>query len=248
MQQTNQAHSDDWRVRLFGEYIQRNVRVVSNKDKDKEQPANDDYTSGSSSDIESPNTGTQLVPTREAFDQDKYDYICAFLGADYCKFCKAFAPTVNTSAANLETNKRCKVIFVSNDRTQEAFQASCIKNAGIDVMPYDLAKTQAMRDLFGLKTIPAFMVLRNNDLGAAVPPVVTNARNALAADPEAVHFPWKKPDVPEKISMMDRLFIRGKYGRWWELGHHANPEHPDQVYMDEHAVRIRAGFLNTISW
>jgi hypothetical protein len=115
-------------------------------------------------------------------------------------------------------------------------------------MPYDVTKTQAMRDMFGLKTIPALMILRNEDFGSVKPPVVTNARNALAADPEALHFPWKKSDIPEKVSLMDRLIIRGKYGNLWELGHHANPEHPDQTYMDEHAVRIRAGFLNVISW
>jgi hypothetical protein len=46
-----------------------------------------------------------------------------------------------------------KVIFVSNDRNEEAFGASCKKNAGIDVMPYDTSKTRAMRDLFGITTI-----------------------------------------------------------------------------------------------
>lgn len=115
-------------------------------------------------------------------------------------------------------------------------------------MPYDVTKTQAMRDLFGLTTIPALVILRNQDFGSDTPTVVTTARHTLAADPEALHFPWKKPAVPEKVSMLDRLVVRGKYGRWWELGHHANPEHPDQTYMDEHAVRIRAGFLNIISW
>jgi len=46
----------------------------------------------------------------------------------------------------------------------------------------------------------------------------------------------------------DRFIIRGKYGKWWELGHHVNPDFPDQLYMDEHAVRARAGLLNVVTW
>jgi hypothetical protein len=50
------------------------------------------------------------------------------------------------------------------------------------------------------------------------------------------------------ISAKDRLFIRGKYGKWYELGHHSNPDKPADMYMDEHAVRARAGILNVITW
>ena len=231
--------SMDWRIRMFGDYIQSNVpsRVDI-----MEQPSmkNDD-------DLEAPSFGTKLIPTQEALDPTKYDYIAVFIGADYCPHCKAFAPTVHSAAATLE-EKRCKVVFVSNDRTEEAFQASCRKNASLDIMPYDVSKTKVLRDIFDLKTIPALLILRNNDFDASGPPFVTNARNTIAVDPDCLHFPWKKSEVPEQISLMDRMFIRGKYGRWWELGHHSNPEHPEQIYMDEHAVRIRAGFLNVISW
>lgn len=232
----------DWRVRLFRDcdYIQSKVLTP--------QSGSDQTSVESDQDPEAALTGTKLVPTQEVFNREKYDFIAVFIGADYCPHFKAFAPIGNASAVTLEDDKRCKGIFVSNDRTEEAFQASCRKNAALDVMPYDVDKTKIMRDLFDLKTIPALVILHNNDFGASTPPLVTNARNTLAADPDCLHFPWKKPKVPEKVSMMDRLIIRGKYGKWWEPGHHANPEHPEQVYMDEHAVRIRAGFLNIISW
>jgi len=164
-------------------------------------------------------------------------------------------------ASTLETEKRCKVIFVSNDRDAAAFQTSVNKKTGVDVMPYSLERTKAMRDLFGLTTIPAFMILKNTNFEKSRPIVITNARHAIEADLQAKHFPWAAPDQQnsattttattvknEPMSMMDRLIIRGKYGKWWELGHHANPNKPNDMYMDENVVRIRAGLLNIITW
>ena len=236
---------NDWRIRLFGEFIQRNESTMDDTEQHSSSTDGDDVESVPVK-TENPKKAS-LVATQAALDQKKFDYIAVFIGADYCPHCKAFAPTVHAAVATLRA-KRCKVLFVSNDRTKDDFRASCHKNAGIDVMPYDLDKTAEMRKLFDLKTIPALIILRNTDFGASSPPFVTNARNALPADPETLRFPWEKPEATEPISLMDRLIIRGRYGRWWELGHRVNPEHPDQLYMDEHAVRIRAGLLNIIAW
>lgn len=221
--------SNDWRETLFGNHIQLNQDKKGN---DEESPKN-----------------VELIPTADALNEKEYEYIAVFIGADYCPHCKKFAPTVVKSAEYLNM-KKCKVLFASNDRTPEAFEASVKKNFGIDIIPYNLDKTKAMRDLFGLKTIPALMILRNTDFSNPTPQVVTNARNILEEDPKAKRFPWTKDDdeSPENMSAFDRIFINGKYGHWWELGHHVNPEKPGQVYMDEHAVRARAGLLNVISW
>jgi hypothetical protein len=50
------------------------------------------------------------------------------------------------------------------------------------------------------------------------------------------------------FSVMDRLVISGRYGKFYYLGHHINPSFPDEPYMDENAVRARAGILNILSW
>ena len=57
-----------------------------------------------------------------------------------------------------------QVIFVSNDRDADNYELSCQKVAGMDAMAYDLSKTAQMRDLFGLKTIPALMIIQNKKL------------------------------------------------------------------------------------
>lgn len=191
----------DWRVSLFGENIQTNQQLADDEELADEKPVN-------------------LVPIEEAFDAKKYEYIAVFIGANYCPHCKAFAPTVKAAVSAFEERK-CKVVFLSNDRTEEDFRASCEKNLGIDVVPYNLEKTKGMRDMFELKTIPALMILKNENFQSALPTVVTNARNTLVADTECKFFPWVS-DKP--MTMMDRFIIRGKYGKWWELGHHINPD------------------------
>lgn len=195
----------DWRVSLLGEHIQKNkgtdgVVAAGDVEVDVEQP------------------GPELIPIQDAITTSKYDYVAVFIGADYCPHCKNFAPTVKASVPILEEQKKCKVVFLSNDRTEEGFQASCAKNQGIDVVPYNLEKTRAVRDMFELKTIPALLIFKND--GKQNPTIITDARNTLVADPEARYFPW----IKEKMSKMDRFIIRGRYGKWWELGHHINPD------------------------
>lgn len=220
----------DWRVSLFGHLIRLN-QVYQNGQDEESAPS--------------------VVPTQEAFDTDKYDYIAVFIGANYCPHCKEFAPFVIKSASALEQKRRCKVVYVSGDRDVENYEKSCQKNEGLDVMPFDTERTKVFRDLFKLTTIPAFMILRNKNFEDPEPIVITNARYTLENDPELENLVWEegKGDIHSlQLSLKDMLIISGPYGKWWELGHHINPEHPEKMYMNENTVRIRAGILNTISW
>ena len=220
----------DWRISMFGPSIRLN-NVYQNGQDEESIPS--------------------LVRTEDAFDTDKFDYIAVFIGANYCPHCKEFAPYVVKSAPLLEKKRRCKVVFVSGDRDVENFEKSCQKNEGLDVMPFDIDKTKVFRDLFKLSTIPALMILRNKNFESPEPIVVTNVRNILQNDPELQHMQWEevKGDIHSlQLPLKDMLIISGKYGKFWELGHHINPEHPEKMYMNENTVRIRAGILNTISW
>lgn len=220
----------DWRLSMFGSSIRLN-QVYQNNDDEESSPT--------------------YVPTEVAFDVNTYDYIAVFIGANYCPHCREFAPYVVKSARVLEQKKRCKVVFVSGDRDKDNYEASCKKNEGLDAMPFDIEKTKAFRDFFKLTTIPALMILRNRKFENREPEVITNARNLLESDPELDRVQWQevKGDIHSlQLPLKDMLIISGKYGNWWELGHHINPEHPEKIYMNENAVRIRAGILNTISW
>lgn len=233
----------DWRIELLGETILLNSEAII-KDKEETSP-----------DLENPTSepGVEAIPTATQSVQEffqGYDYIAIFFGANYCPFCKKFVPNVVAAKPILES-KKCKVIYVSNDRDEANFGASCAKVRGLDVMPYDLTKTAGMRDLFGLKTIPALMILKNADFDHDKPHVYSNAREILELDPKCEMFPWgsieKKQAAP--VTALERLWIHGRHGHWWQLGHRNVSElHPEDMYMDEHAVRMRAGLLNVITW
>lgn len=230
--------STDWRIKLFGDSILLNTEDMIEKP-EAEQPVED---------IEVAYPPAKTKPVDEFFDG--YEYIAIFFGANYCPFCKKFAPNVVAAKPILEA-KKCKVIFVSNDRDLENFHVSCAKVRGVDVMPWDTSKTAQMRDLFGLKTIPALMILRNDDFEKEQPHVYSNAREILELDPKCQNFPWgsieKKQAAP--VTTAERLWIHGRHGKWWQLGHkHVSEVHPQDMYMDEHAVRMRAGLLNIITW
>ena len=226
---TTTTKGGDWRVKLFGDKLRIN-------------------TSSPAGDVEQGQGFTQTASILQALDG--YEYLALFFGANYCPFCKEFAPSVIAAAPAFEAHKT-KVIFVSNDRDAENYEASCMKVKGIDVMDYDLSKTAQMRDLFGLKTIPALMILQNKDFHKDEPFVVSNAREILELDPKLERFPWgsieKRQAAP--LTAWERLFIHGIHGNWWQLGHkNVSTMHPKDMYMDEHAVRIRAGLLNVITW
>eukprot|EP00049_Salpingoeca_infusionum_P027044 m.29932 g.29932 ORF g.29932 m.29932 type:complete len:485 (+) comp9217_c0_seq6:223-1677(+) len=224
----------DWRLKLFGSHLLRNTHEAHVQEQ-------------------------QHVLVSQALNPQDYDYVAVFIGADYCPHCEQFTPAVVSAAERLAKDKRCKVVFMSNDRTDEAYTNSRRKTVGIDSVPYNLDKTRAVRELFDLKTIPALMILKNNT--GDEPEVVTNARHHLVNDPTAKQFPWHSTmlssdtDIApagrvntDRMSLKDRLIISGKYGKWWHRGHHVNPAKPHTMYMDENVVGIRAGFLNVISW
>jgi thiol-disulfide isomerase/thioredoxin len=228
---TTTTKGGDWRVKLFGDKLRLNTS-----------------SSSPTGDVEQGQGFTQTASILQALDG--YEYLALFFGANYCPFCKEFAPSVVAAAPAFEAHKT-KVIFVSNDRDEENYEASCMKVKGIDVMDYDLSKTAQMRDLFGLKTIPALMILQNKDFHKDEPFVVSNAREILELDSKLERFPWgsieKRQAAP--LTAWERLFIHGIHGNWWQLGHkNVSPMHPKDMYMDEHAVRIRAGLLNVITW
>jgi thiol-disulfide isomerase/thioredoxin len=236
--------SADWRIKLFGDSILLNtpedVNALDIEKGDVEQPQEESSSA--------PAIPTKTESTVKFFEG--YDYIALFFGANYCPFCKKFAPTVVAAKKYFEA-KKAKVIFVSNDRDLENFHISCAKVRGLDVMQYDTSKTAQMRDLFHLKTIPALMILRNDHFNDEEPFVYSNAREILDLDPTCQNFPWASIETKQSgpVSSAERLFIHGRHGNWWQLGHkNVSEAHPNEMYMDEHAVRIRAGFLNIITW
>jgi hypothetical protein len=221
---TRSSQHEDWRILFLGEYIQQ--------------------TTGSlNSDIE---TSFNLIPTIEALSDIDYDFIALYIGSDSCPSCRSFSQTILQSLSHLE-RKRCKVIFVSDDKEESCYATSIRKVSSLDFMCYSPSKTQVLRGYYNIATIPAFLIFRNTNFSGSLPELISNARYHLTMDPKCVNFPW--PDTNSSLfSVMDRLIIGGQYGKWWDYGHRIHPKFVNEPYMDDHAVRARAGILNIITW
>ena len=125
-------------------------------------------------------------------------------------YCRDFAPHVLKSHAALATDRRCKVIFMSADKSDENYEIMCNKLRGIPTLPYDLTKTQFTRDLFNLKTIPVLIILRNKHFDREVPDLVTNARHLLVEDPTLSQVQWEEPQDNGRAGGSSNLYEEQK--------------------------------------
>lgn len=118
---------------------------------------------------------------------------CALFSCQtHSPYCRDFAPHVLKSFPTLERDRRCKVIFMSADKSEENYKIMCKKLTGIPVLPYDPAKTTHVRELSNLKSIPALVIFRNRNFDDEEPELVTNARHMLVEDPTLDQLQWEK--------------------------------------------------------
>lgn len=59
--------------------------------------------------------------TEALLKPDVCDVVGFYFSASYCPSCKAFNPSLVDAYPDLVTHKKCQIILVSNDRTEEAF-------------------------------------------------------------------------------------------------------------------------------
>jgi thiol-disulfide isomerase/thioredoxin len=221
---TLSSQQEDWRILLLGEHIQK----------------------GEGSLISDVEESLNLVPTSEAISDIHYDFFALYVGSDSCPSCRSFSQTLLQNLSHLE-RKRCKVIFVSNDKDAASYDTSIRKLSSLEFMCYSPSKTQLLRGYFNIATVPALLIFRNENFSGNIPAYISNARYDLVIDPECLRFPWPNKEA-SVFSAMDRLLVHGQYGKWWHYGHRIHPGLNSEPYMDDHAVRARAGILHVITW
>lgn len=191
-------------------------------------------------------------------------YVGLYFSASYCPSCKDFNSLLENSFSRSLRDKGLQIVLVSNDRSEDAFNSYVDKFPSFFAIPYSpLQQLKGeLRERWGIKTMPALVVLER-----ATGAVCTAAgRDGVAVDPSGEHFPWADPKTAPKLGDYKKSVVievqeradsaAGKaqahgWGRFMSspllvLGHHVNGS--KQMYMDEHAVRARAGLLNLLSW
>ena len=169
--------------------------------------------------------------------------------ASYCRSCKDFLPKMEAAAPQLDLH----VVVVGNDRTKEAHDAY-LKTlpAGWNTLPYEsaVAVRDGLRAQFGVKTIPSLVIVdkRTGEV------VTTAGRDAVVADPKGLQFPWRNEHsvaipshgaLPAAVLPFKQRFFTKPLLAFGHTG--VSAAHPGSAYMDENAVRARAGILNIFS-
>lgn len=191
------------------------------------------------------------------------------------KFSPFLEQAVNEYTFNVKGH-RVQTVLVGGDRSEEAylqyFADSKIQN--LLAVPFSTASSvkDGLKARFQFKTIPHVVLLKRDTLQV----VKNNVRFDLESDVQAKNFPWVERGSITGLSALSTdgstpVDIVDKYSTkvntldssisWQQkpmpffsdplfaLGHsNVNPEKPYDMYMDENAVRVRAGILNVFSW
>mmetsp|Transcript_146936 Transcript_146936/g.208320 ORF Transcript_146936/g.208320 Transcript_146936/m.208320 type:complete len:356 (+) Transcript_146936:56-1123(+) len=193
------------------------------------------------------------VSVDEALGDAEYLALC--FSASYCPSCRLFMPSVDFAYNHADLQKKCKVLLVGGDKTKENFEAYRDKYPHFLSLSFEetLSLKEDLRDKWKIQTIPHVVLL---DRAAKL--VQGNIRMQIENNPQCHGFPWigvrVTPGVstaginadPEKHWTLTQRIV--KTPRFWQLGHLAKEASPQSMYMDEHAVRARAGLLNITSW
>lgn len=185
-----------------------------------------------------------------ALRTDDAAYAGLLFTASYCPSCKDFLPRLEAAAPQL---KDLDVVVVGNDRTKEAHDAyiKALPDAWAK-LPFESAAAvrDGLRAQFGVRTIP-YLVIVEKKSGQVV---TTAGRDAVVADPTGQKFPWKdehavamslQGTLPAAVPTFKQRFFTTPLLAFGHTG--VSTAHPGSAYMDENAVRARAGILNIFS-
>jgi thiol-disulfide isomerase/thioredoxin len=193
-----------------------------------------------------------------AFDTSLGDaaYLLVCFSASYCPSCETFMPKLEGGYQHaLEAGKSCRVLLIGCDKTLEKFDN--YRNKFPEFLSFSFDETQSLkqslRDKWDIKTIPHVVVL--DRLSAKV--VQLNVRFEIEKDPHWSGLPWSGLGADEVAHLPTKTVVGSEEEHWslgrrmwktprfYQLGHIVKSN--GSTYMDENAVRARAGLLNFTS-
>jgi len=136
-----------------------------------------------------PGNGAGLTSVRDALSEK--DVVGLYFSAHWCPPCRSFTPLLAERFEKLNAaGKKLAVVFVSSDRSAEAF-AEYHADMPFFALPFeDRARKAALSDKFSVKGIPTLVLLtRDGKL------ITDDARSAVAKDSYQEDFPYHPKPV-----------------------------------------------------
>mmetsp|Transcript_30210 Transcript_30210/g.39814 ORF Transcript_30210/g.39814 Transcript_30210/m.39814 type:complete len:420 (-) Transcript_30210:151-1410(-) len=118
-----------------------------------------------------------------------------YFSAHWCPPCRGFTPKLaELYDTYLNNGKNFEIVFISSDKTQEAFD-DYFKEMPWLALPFeDRDRKSALSTKFKVRGIPSLIIL---DEDSSV--ITTDGRGSVMADPNGEQFPWRPKPFPELL-------------------------------------------------
>ncbi|KAK6967771.1 nucleoredoxin [Biomphalaria glabrata] len=124
-----------------------------------------------------------------------------YFSAHWCLPCRYFDPELIRAYQLLRARgERFQIVFVSADRSKEAFQRHVAGMPWLTI-PYEDPRNQAVKKYLGVDGIPMLVIV--DDKGNMI---TMNGRQALTEDPQCKEFPWH-PRPIEELTPLSSLHL-----------------------------------------
>jgi len=117
-----------------------------------------------------------------------------YFSAHWCPPCRGFTPALVKAYNEHLKAKGCEIVFVSSDRSADAFKEYYETMPWLAI-PHGDKRKELLSSRFGVSGIPSF-VLVDGETGDTI---TTGARSNVGADPEGVEFPWHPKPVVDLV-------------------------------------------------
>uniref|UniRef100_A0A0B7AXF3 Thioredoxin domain-containing protein n=1 Tax=Arion vulgaris TaxID=1028688 RepID=A0A0B7AXF3_9EUPU len=115
-----------------------------------------------------------------------------YFSAHWCLPCRYFDPEIVRAYQTLRSRgEKFQVIFVSADRSEEAFQRHVAGMPWLTI-PYEDSRNQAVKKHLGVDGIPMLVLV--DEKGTII---TMNGRQAITQDPECKDYPWHPQPIEE---------------------------------------------------
>ncbi|XP_068748190.1 nucleoredoxin-like [Montipora capricornis] len=122
----------------------------------------------------------------KSFDDLKGKFLGLYFSAHWCPPCRGFTPKlIDTYKALQQQEKNFEIVFLSSDRSEEAFN-EYFKEMPWLAAPYGDSSSKELSGLFSVQGIPTLILLDENH-----EVISSNGRAFVSHDPKGEEFPWK---------------------------------------------------------
>jgi nucleoredoxin len=120
-----------------------------------------------------------------------------YFSAHWCPPCRGFTPKLSEWYESSLKNKGMKIVFVSSDRDEEAFN-SYYSEQPWAALPFANRDLKAkLNKTYKVQGIPSFVILSSD--GALI---TKDGRDAVTKDPTGEKYPWEPPTPEEKAKLV----------------------------------------------